>query len=32
MYIFELAHLTLLDILEEYGDPINLELSDTKAS
>ena len=32
MYIFALARLTLLDILEEYGGPINLELSYTKAS
>ena len=32
MYIFALARLTLVDIPEEYGGPINLERSYTKAS
>ena len=32
MYIFALARLTFVDIPEEYGGPINLERSYTKAS
>ena len=32
MYIFALARLTLVDIPEEYGGPINLERSYTKTS